>query len=85
MSLVVRAVYFDAVGGVELVFMDTADVRADGQLCRSQTLTVGGGLDQYQDEVAAIVGAVGELLRDALEDFHANPVEPAGMAEFGGG
>lgn len=89
MSLVVRAVYFDERGAVEVVFMDTGDVRGEGQLMLSQTLAIGSepgpGRPDYSDEIATVVVAVQALLQDALEDFRAAPVAPAGMDRFGGG
>jgi hypothetical protein len=72
-SQVIRSIFFGD-GLVEIVYMDLpADVRANGTLAQSHTLSIDTEHGDYDTEREAVEEAALALLRDALEDFHAPP------------
>jgi hypothetical protein len=73
MSTQIRSIYL-ADGLVEIVYIDLpADVRANGTLAQSHTLSIDTDNGDYTAEREALEEAALAMLRDALEDFNAPP------------
>lgn len=74
-GLVIRSIFFGD-GLIEILFMELpTDIRAQGTLAMSRTLSIDTDRGDYGSEVDEVEAAALALLRDALEDFQA-PTPP---------
>lgn len=72
---VVRSIIFNP-ESVEVQFMETDEVRLEGYVFVTKSMTIARDRD-YDDEIEAAETAVADLLADVLEDYAASaPYDP---------
>lgn len=64
---IIRSLVFDEGGGVQVTFLEDSDIRLEGRVFMTKTMTVAGG--QHETEVQELQDYAQDFLRDVYQDW----------------